>query len=75
MFSLLPGIGRARYCWLYIVVDQIFTSGGVDLRAYSSIHSSLLRKLFFFFFNFVAGFDRETILTFPDLWYLPVCTN
>ena len=28
VFSLLPGIGRARY--RYIVVDQTFTLGGVD---------------------------------------------
>ena len=40
MFSLLPGIGRARCRWLYImlwlsgvVVDRIFTPGGVDMRA------------------------------------------
>ena len=33
VFSLLPGIGRAWYHWLYIVVDQRFTSGGrVDLH-------------------------------------------
>ena len=33
VFSLLPGIGRAWYHWLYIVVDQTFTSGGrVDLH-------------------------------------------
>ena len=28
MFSLLPGIRRARYGWLYTVVDQTFTSEG-----------------------------------------------
>ena len=55
MFSLLPGIGRPRY--RYIVVDQTFTSGGVDCVTYifidhhrvsffrslvrSSIHSSV----------------------------------
>ena len=33
VFSLLPGIGRAWYHWLYIVIDQTFTSGGrVDLH-------------------------------------------
>ena len=27
MFSILPGIERARYRWLYIVVNRTFTSG------------------------------------------------
>ena len=36
-WCLLPGIGIARYCWLYIVVVLTFTSGGVDLRAHLSI--------------------------------------
>ena len=43
MFSLLPGIGRARY--RYIVVDQTFTSGGVDC-VHILIHRSSPCKFF-----------------------------
>ena len=52
MFTLvLPGIGRARYYWLYIVIVLTFTSGGVDLRTHLSIDH---RRVSFFFrvFNF-----------------------
>ena len=34
MFSMLPGIGRAKCCWLNIVVDLTFTLVGVDLCAH-----------------------------------------
>ena len=34
VFSLLPGIRRARYRLMYIVVNRTFTLAGVDLRAH-----------------------------------------
>ena len=59
---VLPGIGRARYCWLCIVVVLIFTSGGVDLRAYLSIDHHCA-SFFFVCLIFAVGHDREIILT------------
>ena len=53
---VLPGIGRARYCWLCIVVVLIFTSGGVDLCAYLSIDHHCA-SFFFRVFNF-RGWPR-----------------
>ena len=52
MFTLvLPGIGRARYCWLYIVIVLTFTSRSVGLCTHLSIDH---RRISFFFrvFNF-----------------------
>ena len=70
MFTLhvvLPGIGRARYGWLYmymyIVIDQTFASGGVWTCAhtYSLI---IAAQVFFACLIFaVGGHDREIILT------------
>ena len=59
MFTLvLPGIGRARYCWLYIVVVLTFTSGGVDLRTHLSIdHHRVSFFILFRVFNF-RGWPR-----------------
>ena len=48
-FSLLQGIRRARYS-LAVVVDQTFTSGGVEFRAHFFIddrHIIFLRVLDF----------------------------
>ena len=55
MFTLLPGVGRARYGWLYmymyIVIDRTFASGGgVDLRTHLFIDHR--RASFFRMFNF-----------------------
>jgi len=53
--TLLLGIGRAKYCWLYIVIVLTFTSGGVDLRAHLSIGH---RCVSFFFRVFNHGWLR-----------------
>ena len=47
MFSPLPGIGRVKYCLLQMVVDQIFTSGGVDLHARLFIDHHCISCFFF----------------------------
>ena len=47
-FRLLPVIGRARYHWLYTVIDRTFTSGDVDLRAHLFIDH---QKFFFIKFH------------------------
>ena len=64
-FRLLPGIGRARYRWLYTVSDRTFTSGDVDLRAYLFIDHCLAS---FSFLNFMVGLDREIILIAKFSW-------
>ena len=58
MFSMLPGIGRARYRWLNIVVDQTFTSVGVELRAHLFIDHHHVMLFFFRVFNF-CGWPRQ----------------
>ena len=61
VFSLLPGIRRARYCWLYIVIDRTFTSGGVDLRSHFFMghHHAIF---FFARLIFMVGLNRKIIL-------------
>ena len=62
MFSLLPGIGRSRYRWLYIVVDRTFTSGvQTCTHTYSLIITA--QVIFFACLIFVVSLDREIILT------------
>ena len=61
LFTLLPGIGRARYCWQYIVVILTFSSGGVDLRAHLSIDHHCISL--FSGLIFAVGHDREIIVT------------
>jgi len=60
---MLPDIGRARYHWLNIVVDQTFTSVGVELRAHLFIDHHHVMVFFFVCSIFVVGLDSEIILT------------
>ena len=68
MFSLLRGIGRARDCWLYIVVDWTFTSRGGEncVYTYSWI---IAAQVVFARLILAVGRDRKIVLTakFPDL--------
>ena len=69
-FSLLPDIGRARYRWLILasVVDQTFTSGGVDLHVcLFNDHHHVSFFLFLCVKFFAVGLDCEIISTVkPD---------
>ena len=60
MFSLLPGIRRARDRWPYIVVDWTFTLGGVDLHTHLFINHC---RVSFSCLIFAVGLDCEIILT------------
>ena len=60
VFSLLPGIGRAWYHWLYIVVDQTFTSGGGWTCTHLFIDH---RNIICVCLIFMVDLDNEIILT------------
>jgi len=64
VFSLLPGIRRARYHLMCIVVNRTFTSAGVDLRAHLFMNHHHASFFFFFFVYliFVVGLNRKIIL-------------
>ena len=62
MFTLLPGIGRARYGWLYTVINRTFALGWgwTCTHTYSLI---IAAQVFFACLIFAVGHDREIILT------------
>ena len=75
-FSLLPGIGRAWYHWLYIVVDQTFTSGGgggrVDLHTLIHDHNLCVCVCVFNFHGWPRQQNYFNSKIFPIYGTIPV---
>ena len=69
VFNLLPGVGRARYHWLYLWIVYL-PRGDMDVDARLFIdhcYVSFVRVLIFF----AVGINHKIILqqNSPDLWY------